>query len=77
MTGTTDEQRQPRIAVIGAGPAGIGTGRELLPAQPGDVEETFADIASLTADTGYLPKVSIERGLHLFARWYIDYYQKK
>ena len=56
---------------------GKSTGRELLPAQPGDVEETFADIASLTADTGYLPKVSIERGLHLFARWYIDYYQKK
>jgi len=56
---------------------GKTTSRELLPAQPGDVDETFADIASLTAATGYSPKVSIERGLHLFARWYIDYYQKK
>ncbi len=55
---------------------GKSTSRELLPAQPGDVEETFADIASLTADTGYAPGVSIERGLQLFARWYIDYYQK-
>jgi len=59
------------------GALGRTTGRELLPAQPGDVEETFADIASLTAATGYAPSVPIEQGLQLFARWYIDYYQKK
>jgi UDP-glucuronate 4-epimerase len=53
---------------------GKTTGRELLPAQPGDVEDTYADIAPLTADTGYAPKTSIEQGLHHFARWYIDYY---
>jgi len=56
---------------------GRTTSRELLPAQPGDVEDTYADIASLTADTGYAPGISIEHGLHLFARWYIDYYKKK
>ncbi len=56
---------------------GKTTGRELLPAQPGDVEDTYADIASLTADTGYAPQTSIEQGLHHFARWYIDYYGTK
>jgi UDP-glucuronate 4-epimerase len=56
---------------------GKSTGRELLPAQPGDVEDTYADIASLTADTGYAPRTSIEQGLHHFARWYIDYYGMK
>ena len=56
---------------------GKTTARELLPAQPGDVEDTYADIASLTADTGYRPTISIERGLQLFAAWYMDYYCKK
>ena len=53
------------------------TERELLPAQPGDVEETYADIASLVNDTGYQPLVSIEQGLQKFADWYRDYYGKK
>jgi UDP-glucuronate 4-epimerase len=56
---------------------GKTTSKELLPAQPGDVEETYADIAALTADTGYVPKTSIEQGLGHFARWYMDYYAKK
>jgi UDP-glucuronate 4-epimerase len=56
---------------------GRTTTRELLPAQPGDVEDTWADIASLAADTGYRPGVSIEDGLRLFADWYLDYYRKK
>jgi len=53
------------------------TERELLPAQPGDVEETFADIDSLVRDTGYQPVVSIEQGLDKFADWYRDYYGTK
>ena len=56
---------------------GKTTGKEMLPAQPGDVEQTFADITSLTADTGYNPKISLEQGLPEFAAWYLDYYCKK
>jgi UDP-glucuronate 4-epimerase len=56
---------------------GRTTGRELLPAQPGDVEDTFADIGPLTADIGYRPRVSIEQGLQYFAEWYMDYYRTK
>jgi UDP-glucuronate 4-epimerase len=53
---------------------GRTTGRELLPAQPGDVAETYADISDLSADTGYQPSVSLEQGLNRFAQWYRDYY---
>ena len=56
---------------------GKTTAREMLPAQPGDVEQTYADIADLTADTGYNPQVSLEQGLPKFAEWYLDYYGKK
>lgn len=53
---------------------GKTTSRELLPAQPGDVEETWADITALSADTGYSPATSLRQGLGKFARWYLDYY---
>jgi UDP-glucuronate 4-epimerase len=56
---------------------GKTTSKELLPAQPGDVEATYADIDTLVADTGYTPKISIQQGLQQFAGWYIDYYAKK
>jgi UDP-glucuronate 4-epimerase len=56
---------------------GKTTGRELLPAQPGDVEDTYADIDALVTDTGYSPAISIERGLQQFADWYLDYYHQK
>ena len=56
---------------------GKTTSKNMLPAQPGDVEATWADITSLTADTGYDPKISLQQGIKLFARWYMDYYAKK
>jgi UDP-glucuronate 4-epimerase len=56
---------------------GKTTSKELLPAQPGDVEATYADIDTLVADTGYSPKISIQQGLQQFAGWYMDYYAKK
>ncbi len=56
---------------------GAKTEREMLPAQPGDVEETFADIDSLVRDTGYRPVVSIEQGLDKFSDWYRGYYGTK
>ena len=56
---------------------GKTTERELLPAQPGDVAETYADIGPLAVDTGYVPKISLQQGLSLFADWYRDYYGKK
>jgi UDP-glucuronate 4-epimerase len=49
--------------------------REMLPMQPGDVTETFADVAELMRDTGFTPQTSIEDGLADFVAWYRDYYR--
>jgi len=49
--------------------------REMLPMQPGDVTETFADVAELMRDTGFRPQTSIEDGLAGFVAWYRDHYR--
>ena len=49
--------------------------KEMLPMQPGDVFETFADIEELTRDTGFRPAISIEHGVRDFVAWYRDHYK--
>jgi UDP-glucuronate 4-epimerase len=48
--------------------------RQMLPMQPGDVIETFADVAALTRDIGFKPQTTIEDGLRDFVAWYRDHY---
>jgi UDP-glucuronate 4-epimerase len=48
--------------------------RRLLPLQPGDVPDTFADVDSLIEDVGYRPETSIETGVQNFVDWYLAYY---
>jgi UDP-glucuronate 4-epimerase len=46
----------------------------LLPLQPGDVPDTWADIEDLQRDVGYTPSTSVEVGIRRFVEWYLDYY---
>ena len=55
---------------------GKQTKKELLPIQPGDVVETYADIDDLVGDVGFRPGTSIEEGIGKFVQWYRDYYGK-
>lgn len=48
--------------------------KELLPMQPGDMPDTFADIGDLTADLGYRPTVSVRDGIARFVEWYLGFY---
>ena len=48
--------------------------KNLLPMQPGDVPDTYADTAPLERDFGYRPNTSIETGVSRFVAWYRDYY---
>jgi UDP-glucuronate 4-epimerase len=47
----------------------------LLPLQPGDVLETYADIDDLHALTGFKPTTPIEVGIRRFVEWYRGYYR--
>ena len=49
--------------------------KELLPMQPGDVVETFADVEDLMRDTGFAPSTPIEHGVHTFVTWYRDHFK--
>lgn len=46
----------------------------LLPLQPGDVPDTYADVEALVQDVGYKPNTTIEQGIEKFAAWYNSYY---
>lgn len=47
---------------------------ELLPAQPGDIEETYADMEALKAAIGFRPSMPLPEGIERFVAWYRDYY---
>lgn len=43
---------------------------ELLPMQPGDVTQTYADTSAFQRDFGFVPQTSYEEGLDRFAEWF-------
>jgi UDP-glucuronate 4-epimerase len=49
--------------------------RRLLPMQPGDVPETYADVQALTDVTGFTPSTPIAVGIERFVDWYRDFYR--
>lgn len=49
--------------------------KNLLPMQPGDVPDTYADVEALITDVGYKPNTSIEQGVEQFVKWYLEYYK--
>ena len=48
--------------------------KNFLPMQPGDVLSTYADVGELTAEIGFKPTTSMDRGLSSFIDWYQSYY---
>lgn len=47
--------------------------KELLPLQPGDVLDTYANVDDLVKDFGYKPGTSIKQGIENFVAWYRKY----
>jgi UDP-glucuronate 4-epimerase len=48
--------------------------KELLPLQPGDVPDTYADVEALVEDVGYKPSTPISEGINQFVDWYLKFY---
>jgi UDP-glucuronate 4-epimerase len=49
--------------------------KNLLPLQPGDVPDTWADTQALADDVGYQPSTPIETGVKNFVEWYLEFYK--
>jgi len=47
--------------------------RELLPLQPGDVPDTWADSSRLARAVNYRPATPLQEGVRRFAAWYLEY----
>jgi UDP-glucuronate 4-epimerase len=47
---------------------------ELADMQPGDVTDTFADIAPTTRDLGFAPRTPIDDGIPRFVAWFREYH---
>ncbi len=48
--------------------------KKFSPLQNGDVLDTYADINSLYAYTGFKPTTSLERGIAIFTKWFKEYH---
>src|SRR5690554_5316192 len=58
----------------------IATGKQaqkiMMPMQPGDVNQTWADVDSLKKHYGYNPDFSVKEGVRNFVEWYKEYYKE-
>jgi UDP-glucuronate 4-epimerase len=59
------------IEAIAAG-LGVPARVRRLPAQPGDVERTWADVGRAGRELGWKPEVPFDRGLEIFLDWFRD-----
>ncbi len=57
------------------GALGVKATVDLLPLQPGDVPDTYANIDDLKDTFGFSPRTEIQNGIDRFIDWYRDYYR--
>src|ERR1700712_2357592 len=63
----------PHMTALLEKPCGRKAERRLLPMQPGDVRDTYADISAIQRDLGFEPKTRIDEGIPRFIDWYRAY----
>ena len=54
---------------------GIKAKQNLMPMQPGDVYQTYADVDDLFKVTGYKPSMNVAQGVNNFVQWYKEFYK--
>jgi UDP-glucuronate 4-epimerase len=70
-----NNRAEPLLRLIEVLERAIGRQAEtvMLPMQPGDVRETYADISAAEATLGFRPTTPIDEGLPRFVEWYRSY----
>jgi UDP-glucuronate 4-epimerase len=68
--GESDTVPLSRLVELLSAALGVEPVLHRLPAQPGDVEQTFADVSRARARLGYAPRVRIEEGIPRFVEWF-------
>lgn len=48
--------------------------KQMMPMQPGDVKQTYANVARLKNDFNYQPKTEVTKGIAAFVEWYKEFY---
>jgi UDP-glucuronate 4-epimerase len=48
--------------------------KNLLPMQPGDVPDTYADVSDLISEFDYKPNTPLKHGVSAFVKWYKEMY---
>ena len=54
---------------------GVKAEKELLPLQPGDVPDTYADVDDLVKVFEYKPSMNVKQGVKNFVNWYKEFYK--
>jgi UDP-glucuronate 4-epimerase len=73
LGGNRSIQTEAMVAEI-AGALGVEPKIEWAPMQPGDVQQTAADLTKSSAVLGYAPKTSFTEGIRRFIRWFREAY---
>jgi len=68
--GESETIQLTRLIEMISGALGVKPEIERLPTQPGDVEQTYADISKARRLLGYDPATSIDAGIARFVDWY-------
>ncbi len=71
-----NHRSEPLMRLIALLEQALGKKAEIRfePMQPGDVKETYADIADIQRDLGYAPTTPIDVGIPKFVDWYRAYH---
>jgi UDP-glucuronate 4-epimerase len=72
--GNNNSEELTRMISIIEEACGRRAERQLMPMQPGDVRDTFADISAIRRDLGFQPTTKIDEGIPRFVDWYRGYH---
>jgi hypothetical protein len=60
-----------RVGAAAAGATGRTATVRVLPDQPGDVPQTYADVSKAEKLLGYRPQTAIREGVAKYVEWYV------